>query len=381
VNALRGELLGIAASPISAAEVYSGVARSAGVLWASRHKANSRSKRRTAVVITHPSSNFLGHFALPVLAERGVDAIGMTTRYIGGDSTLLVENCVLDVGAVIRFLREDGYGKIVLAGFSGGGGLAALYQSQAENPTITGTPAGGPPDLTQAELSSVDAIVLWMAHPGRALVYTDWLDPAIRREADPFDRDPALDMFLERNGPPFSEEFVLRFRAAQRARNMRIADWVRATLAELAERARPVADLPFVVHGTTADPRMLDLSLDPSDRQVGTPWGPAADANYSPSTLGHLTSLRSWLSQWSLADSQANAYLQLPKVSVPVHVIYGSADSICYPSYARQMYDAVAGERRLTAIRGARHYYDGRPDLVEEAVTSIVQWLDEMDLM
>ena len=70
------------------------------------------------------------------------------TRYIGNDSTLLMENCVLDIGAAIGFLRERGYEKVILVGNSGGGGLTAFYQSQAESPTITQTPAGDPPDLT-----------------------------------------------------------------------------------------------------------------------------------------------------------------------------------------------------------------------------------------
>lgn len=35
-----------------------------------------------------------------------------------------------------------GYEKVVLCGWSGGGSLSALYQSEAEQPTITHTPAG-----------------------------------------------------------------------------------------------------------------------------------------------------------------------------------------------------------------------------------------------
>jgi len=40
---------------------------------------------------------------------------------------------VLDLAACIRYCKEKlGYRKIVLAGWSGGGALSALYQSQAE---------------------------------------------------------------------------------------------------------------------------------------------------------------------------------------------------------------------------------------------------------
>ena len=129
------ELLGIPMAAGAGIDIYSGVARMAEKVWGSLHRAAEPS--RTAVVVVHPSSNFLGHYLLGPLAERGVDAVGLNTRYIGNDSTLIMENCVLDVGAAIGFLRERGYEKIVLIGNSGGGGLTAFYQSQAESPTVT----------------------------------------------------------------------------------------------------------------------------------------------------------------------------------------------------------------------------------------------------
>ena len=144
------ELLGIPMGTSSSVDIYSGVARLAGKVWGSLHRAENEST--TVCVVVHPSSNFLGHYLLAPLAERGADAVGLTTRYIGNDSSLLMENCVLDIGAAIRFLRDRGYERVVLIGNSGGGGLSALYQSQAESPTITQTPAGDPPDLTTADL-------------------------------------------------------------------------------------------------------------------------------------------------------------------------------------------------------------------------------------
>jgi pimeloyl-ACP methyl ester carboxylesterase len=328
----------------------------------------------------------MGHYALKPLAEMGVAAVGFATRYVGNDSALLMENCVLDIGAAVRHLRGMGFEKVVLVGNSGGGGLASLYQSQGESPTLVATPAGDPPDLTQADLPPVDGVILAMAHPGRALVYTEWLDPAIRHEHQPFDRDPDLDLFAPGNGPPYSDDFLARYRAAQVERNRRITRWVRSELAGLAERAasdpvgRPaLEDLPFLVHGTAADPRFLDLAVDPSDRAAGTLWGPAWTANYGPATLGHYTSLRSWLSQWSYDDSQSNALRHLPRVSVPVQVIYGTADAAAFPSHAVSMYEAVGhAKKELIALEGAHHYFLDQPQLVATMCRHMLRWCESV---
>lgn len=347
------ELLAVPMQRARSMEIQSGVARRAGLLWCTRHRAKGGSD--TAVVLMHPSSNFMGHYALAPLAAAGVDAIGMTTRYIGNESTLLIENCVVDIGSVIRHLRNEGYGRVVLVGNSGGGGVAALYQNQAERPSLTHSPGGGGPDLTQADLPPADALVLMMAHPGRALLLAQKMDPSIRNEHDPFDRDAELDMFEPSNGPPYGAEFLARYRAAQSARNDRITDWALAQLAGLAARTGGrVDDLPFTVHGTMADPRNLDLSIDPSDRTAATHWGPPDVANLIPASIGHYTSLRSWLSQWSVKLSNGDGPRCLRSVQAPVHVIYGTADDGCYPGHAAALYDAVAHDRKvLSAIKGA----------------------------
>jgi alpha-beta hydrolase superfamily lysophospholipase len=299
---------------------------------------------------------------------------------MGNDTALLMENCVLDVGAVVDYLKNvEGYRRVVLVGNSGGGGLVSLYQSQAEQPTITATPAGDPPDLTQAGLTPADGLILLMAHPGRASTYTEWLDAAIIDENDPYQRDSSLDLFDPENGPPFSQDFLDRYRAAQLARNRRITAWVRERL-EYAEKTgkREYADMPFVVHGTCADPRFVDLSIDPSDRPAGTLWGEPIIANNIPATLGHFTSSRSWLSQWSIDDSECNAVRHLPRVTVPVLVVYGTADSAALPHHAQEAYDAAPqGQRKLVALHGATHYFAGQPEHLEHACDEIVGWLTD----
>lgn len=376
------ELLAIPMAASRRVDIYSGVARLAGKLWATRQRCPDGSG--TVAVVIHPSSNFMGHYLLPALAGHGLDVVGATTRYLGNDSMLTMENCVLDIGSIIGYLRTEGYERVVLVGNSGGGGLSALYQGQAEHPTITHTPAGDPVDVVGAGLPQADAVVELMAHPGRALVFTEWLDPAVTDESDPFrDRASDLDMFDHANGPPYGAEFLGRYRAEQVARNRRITSWVRGEIERVTRLSDDrVRDLPFTVHGTVADPRFLDLGIDPSDRQPGTLWGPPYEANLSPATLGHLTSLRSWLSQWSVDDSLCNGPEQLRRVSAPVQVLYGTADQVCFPSHARALFDAVPHDRKeLVALDGATHYFAGQPDHVDQAAASIRAWLWRHDLV
>lgn len=369
------ELLAVPMQTGATSDIQSGIARKAGVLWCTRHRDES-ARSRAVMVFVHPSSNFMAHYALDPLARLGIDAVGMTTRYLGNESALQLENCVVDIGSVLHHLREEGYEQIVLAGNSGGGGLVALYQDQARKATITSPPAGGAPDLTQAVLPPADALVMLMAHPGRSSVLTEKIDPAIVDEADPFRRDPELDLFDPNHGPPYSEEFLERYRAAQLERNRRITAWTQARLAELPELSDGrVDDLPFVVHGTMADPRNLDLSLDPSDRKATTQWGPPYRANLTPATLAHFTTLRSWQSQWSYDLSNGHGPTRLREVDVPVHVVYGTADPGCYPGHARSLYDAVPHDRKLlTPVVGGGHYLYGQPEQLDFTVRLLADW-------
>ena len=77
-------------------------------------------------------------------------------------------------------------------------------------------------------LRGADAFIFLNAHPGRADVLTDWLDPSVIDEFDPTKRDSSLDMYNPVNGPPYSIEFQERYRKAQRQRNDRITAWVKA---------------------------------------------------------------------------------------------------------------------------------------------------------
>src|SRR5204863_3954097 len=115
---------------------------------------------RAACLMMHPTSNFMGHYLLAPLAERGIAAVGLNTRYVGNDTVLLMERAIQDVGAGVAWLRAQGFDKVVLIGNSGGGALMAFYQAQAEDLTISDTPAGDPIDLKREDLPKADGLVL-----------------------------------------------------------------------------------------------------------------------------------------------------------------------------------------------------------------------------
>ena len=376
---LERNLLGARTEAPVKVEIYSGVARLARTVWASEVKI-AGSQPSTAVMICHPTANFLGHYALNGLAERGFGGIGFTTRYVGNDTSLIMENCLLDMGTMVEHLYDSGYDRVVLVGNSGGASIVPYYQAQAQAPLAT-TPAGGGPDLSTAGLRPVDAIVLLNAHPSRARLSTEWLDPAITDELRPFDRDPELDMYRPDRTVPFPAEFVARYRAAQVERNHRISDWCSARLDWLTgSREAPAGldDLAFVVQGTGADLRFLDATIDPSDREIGvTLWGPPQVANYMPAGISRLSSCRSWLNQWSLEHTNGDSFRWLPRITSPLLVVLGTADPTVLPNMAQQMYDAAtSAERRdLHYVEHATHYFENQPDLLAEALDVIATWL------
>jgi fermentation-respiration switch protein FrsA (DUF1100 family) len=329
----------------------------------------------TAIVLMHPNVSFHHHYALIPLAASGYATLGLDSRFAGNDAALVMEQVVLDLAAGIDHLRQRGYQHVVLVGNSGGGALAAFYQSQAERPTVTAPPSGGPPDLTRAALPPADALIMLNAHRGRAQVLTAWLDPAVADGIDPLARDSGLDMFERRWGPPYQPEFVGRYRAAQEARNRRITRWARKRAGTLS--ASGVRDEAFLVHRTAADLRFLDLTLDPSDRELGTYRGPDVwAANAAAVGLARFSTLASWLSQWGIDSTNAGAEQSLGACSVPMLFIQGTADQGIFPSDAQALFDAATVEdKELHWVPGGTHYFGGRPDLQRQVFERMTGWL------
>lgn len=335
---------------------------------------------KTVILFSHPIGG--GSF-LPMvtaLARAGRHVVYCNTRYRGNDTALILEKCVLDLGACIADLKQRfGYEKVVLGGWSGGGSLSLFYQDQAEHPTITQTPAGDPVDLVAANLQPADAILLLAAHISRSVTMTEWIDPSILDEDRPFERDRDLNIYDPDcpNQPPYSEAFVARFRAAQVERNRRITARAKQTLAEL-KASDPDMERPFVVYGTMSDVRWTDPTQDPSDRRPHTCYlGEPRIANDGPVGLGRFTTLRSWLSQWSYDESRANGVTNGAGVSCPTLTVNNTADLACTPSHARRLFEALASkDKTYVDIEGADHYYMERPDLLPTAVKTVTEWLD-----
>ena len=216
---------------------------------------------RVLLIYMHPASTLQ---LLPVpraMAKSGLHVLCAASRYARNDTPLIFENVVLDLGAWVRHARETwGYDKVVLCGWSGGGALALLYQAEAERPTITATPAGDPIDLSAAGLVAADAMIFQAAHVSRAQLLADWIDPSVLDENDPDRRDLELDLYDPRNPnrPPYSADYLARFRARQLARLRRRTAWVKETLEAMRRRGEARAERGFVTHRTMAEPRFLD---------------------------------------------------------------------------------------------------------------------------
>jgi dienelactone hydrolase len=340
---------------------------------------------KTLVVMMHPSTS--AEF-LPVpraLAAAGVHVLCAGNRYFRNDTPLIFEKVVLDLNAYMRHAREVwGYNKIVLLGWSGGGSLALFFQSQAERPTVRTTPAGDPVDLTTADLVPADGIIFQAANISRANLLVQSIDPSVLSEHDPEQRDPELDIYDSRNSnrPPYSEDYIRHYRAKQLERMRRRTAWVKETLELLRERGGKEMERGFVTHRTMADLRFLDTNIDPNDRPprlcvIGDP----ESANSGPAGFGRFSTLRSWLSQWSIDDTNVNGVTGAAAITVPLLTIENTADEACPASDPRQIHQAAASrDKTYTRLKGAAHYYQGQPELLEEAVRMTLNWMRERGL-
>ena len=330
-------------------------------------------KPKVAMIATHYQIDFSEHYLADYMATRGIGFLGWNTRFRGFESSFLLDHALVDIGVGVSWLRAvQDVETVVLLGNSGGGSLMAAYQSQAMEPNIV-APAGMRPAAGLDDLPPADGYVASAAHPGRPDVLTAWMDGAVVDENDPVATDPDLDIFDERNGPPFQAEFVERYRSAQLARNHAITDWAETELKRV--RAAGFSDRPFTVMRTWADPRMVDPTLEPTKRQPNMCYaGVPVRANRSSHGIAAACTLRNWLGMWSLRHAQTRAEPHLARVDCPALVINAEADTGVFPSDAKRIYRALASDDKTQVSIDTDHYFT-TPGARSEQADTIAKWI------
>jgi hypothetical protein len=326
---------------------------------------------KTAIIAAHYNVDFTEHYLGPRFARAGFGFLGWNTRYRGAEDQFVLEHALIDIGVGVRWLREKaGAERIIILGNSGGGSLMAAYQSQAVAPKLT---AEGKGAEALASLPAADLYISLNAHQGRPEVLTSWMDASVLFDADPIATDHALDPFHPDNGPPYSQAFVARYRAAQKARNQRITTWAKDQLRRLA--AAGYSDRLFPIYRCWADLRMMDPALDPSERKPRWCYaGDPAAANRRPG-IGRASMLKTWLSMWSLETSPCRGAPHLAEIRIPALVVQSLADTGVFPSDARAIHKLLAsGDKSLEFVKGAHYFEDSKTHLAA-AVDLMADWV------
>jgi len=363
------------------------------------------------VHLMHPRTDQSQNYNILPLVRAGCMVLGRAGRWVNNDIATEHERLALDVAAGVATLRARGCETVVLLGNSGGGTLAAFYQSQAAvaaSDRLTHTAAGDPLTLAEADLPPADALVLIGAHSGEGHALGKWIDPSVLAEDDPFGVDPSLDMYDEVNGfrtPPqpsrYDPTFLTRYQAAQRERVARLdaiarervrrrRDWASAAVGSSGGERMRLERKAAVVHRmmvyrTMADPAFTDLSIEPDDRVVSAYNNhPRPDlVNYGMGVAGVLTP-EAWLSTWSALSTHAKTTECLSAVMVPTLVVHYAGDVITRLSEASSFVSSsAAADKSMVTVRRADHYGftinpDGsRSGRTAEGTAAVVNWLGD----
>ncbi|WP_198590203.1 alpha/beta fold hydrolase [Paracoccus zhejiangensis] len=338
-----------------------------------------RGGEKAVCCLMHPREILATHYLVPELLEAGAAVWVQGSRAAGNDLRLEHELAVLDVDAGTAFLRDCGYDQIVLVGNSGGGGLFAYYAEQANlasEARETSTPAGRRVKLAEAPMVRPDLMVFVAPHPGQGILLMNSLDPSVTDERDPLSIDPALFPFSASNGyasdgARYAPDFIAAYRAAQKARVARIDETARQ-MVRLRMEARksvkagasdPAAQLAagwqhiFEVPRTDADLRNWDLSIDPTDRSLGSLWGrDPFKTNMNGVGFGKVCTPESWLSTWSGLTSKASVLRCAPAIDQPSFVLRYTADACVFPEELDSIVDALGTtDKSCVALRGTHH--------------------------
>jgi hypothetical protein len=362
------------------------------------------------VHLMHPRTDQSQNYNVLPLVRAGYAVLGRGGRWVNNDTATVHETLLLDVAAGVWALRERGCDQVILLGNSGGAPLAAFYQSQARadpGSLLTDTPAGDAIDLSGSIRDPADGIVLIGGHLGEGASLLKWIDPSVVDESDPFSADPSLDMYDLRNGfrplpsgSRYETEFVVAYRAAQRARVARLDSTARRNLDERREarvriatptagsdrlllERRAAAPFHMVIYRTMADPAFVDLSIEPDDRRISSHNNDLRPdlQNYGNGVASFLTP-EAWLSTWSGLTTRASTAACLRTVADPLCVVHYAGDVITHLSEATAIVEASgATDKQLEVVRHADHYgFIINPDgsggpRTTEGTDAVVSWM------
>lgn len=315
--------------------------------------------------IMHPREFLATHYLVPELLEGGYNVWTQTSRSVGNDLRLEHEVALIDVAAGLNFLRESGFKKIILIGNSGGSSLYAFYNQQsllAPDQRLAKTPGGRPVKLANLSMPVANGVILVSPHPGQGMLLMNAIDPAVVDERDPLRSDPTLDFLNPENGyrdgpkgSHYAPEFVTRYRAAQRARVQRLDETAKGLIEErlaarkrakdggtMADRVRGAHSEVMTIWRTDAELRCWDISLDPSERVVGSLWGKDPFAsNYGAMGFARFCTPEAWLSTWSGLSSRANVYETAKSIEQPCLQIEYTADNALFPADGDAIFKAI----------------------------------------
>ncbi len=355
---------------------------------------------RALLCLMHPRVDFTRHYLIPPLVRAGYAVWAQRSRNVNNDLTLIHEQLVIDVATAHAHLEQIGFDRVFMIGNSGGASLYCLYiQQAAADPSrrLTASPSGVRVDL-DLPMPVPAGLILLAPHAGQGELLLHCIDPSVANEDDPASVVPELDPFAPANGfhePPessaYDQEFLRRYRAAQRERVRRIDERMRKLLAAQAQlrlrgreggdvQARRLALAPrFVtVLRTDADPRAVDLSIDPSQRDYGSIFGRRPDVtNYGAVGFARLTTPHAWLSTWSATSSVAALRLTAPNIALPTLVVEYLADNSVYPSDLRAIEQALAtADMQHVEVLGDHYgFMPGTEQRANETAEAITAWL------
>lgn len=225
-------------------------------------------KSRIGVLVMHSNENYLTFSAGSELAKRGYRVLCANVS----DPNSTQDAKILDAKLAFDYLSGiDGVEKVVLLGHSGGATLMTSYQAIAENGV----------QIFQGDekiIKASDDLVGLTAAAGVMLLDSNWgngamslfsLDPAVVNETNGQELDQDLNLFNPDNGfmvggSTYSDEFVQRFFAGQKARSDRLIQAALDRLAAIeAGEGNYTDDEPFVVPGM--DQWRMNNKLYPQD--------------------------------------------------------------------------------------------------------------------